>query len=311
MQGAAVHIIRMDEEPNRDIYEENMARQITTGLNLILTMTPLNYSYWVYGEIYERASTDPNIETFHGSSEENRFADPTVLAAMLADLDDVSAAARLHGQFTYLSGRVWPEYGDHNLVDCVPIPREWHRSIIIDPHPEKPTAVNWVAEDHQGHLFVYREADIKGDVQHISDRIKTESAGEYIDTILIDPSSRQSATIRGKGSLIDEFRAHFPNVIEANNNRELGWDVVKKMSKDRASGPQLYVMRNCPVTDHQMRNYSWKPPTPTGESRNKPEVVKRNDDHCDCIRYRCMAKFINSGASFDGFQIGVYANSGH
>jgi len=156
---------------------------------------------------------------------------------------------------------------------------------------------------------VYREADIKGDVNQICDRIKIESAGEYIDTILIDPSSRQSASIRGQGSLVDEFRKHFPGVIEANNNRELGWDIVRKMVKNGPGGPRLLVMRNCPVTDHQMKNYSWKPPTKTGESRNKPEVFKRNDDHTDNVRYRCMARFLNSGANFSGFQIGVYANS--
>lgn len=309
-QGPPRHIIREDEEPKEMIHTENLARQFTTGLNIILTMTPLNYSQWLYGQVYEAASANPDIAVFKMASLENPYANPEVLASMERDISDpVERAARLYGEFTYAQGRVWKEYGDHNLVDPRQIPRDWHRSIIIDPHPEKPTAVNWIAEDHEGNLYIYREGDYKGDVEAISDQIKVQCGGEYIDLMLIDPSSRQSAAIRGKGSLVDEFRKFFPGLIEANNNRELGWDIVRKMVKNGPSGPKLYVMRNCPITDFQMRNYSWKPPLATGESRGKPEVVKRNDDHCDCIRYRCMAKFANSGTNFGGFDIGLYGSA--
>ena len=83
--------------------------------------------------------------------------------------------------------------------------------------------------------------------------------------------------------------------------------MVRKAVKNGPSGPRFKVMRNCPVTDFQMRNYSWKPPLASGESRGKPEVVKRNDDHCDNVRYRCMAQLVNQGTNFRGFDIGVYA----
>lgn len=309
MQGPLRHIIRMDEEPTEYIFNENQVRQITIRKNIIMTMTPLNYSQWLYGQVYEAAAHNPKIAVFKMSSTENPYANAEVLASMEKDISDpVERAARLHGEFTYAQGRVWKEYGDHNVVPAALIPRDWHRSLIIDPHQEKPTAVNWVAEDHEGRLFVYREGDYKGDVEQIANQIKTQCCGEYIDMVLIDPSSRASAAIRGKGALIDEFRKYFPGVIEANNNRDLGWDIVRKMVRLGPSGPKLFVMDNCPVTDFQMRNYSWKAPLATGESRNKPEVVKRNDDHCDCLRYRCMAKFARGNESFSGFNIGVYAN---
>jgi phage terminase large subunit-like protein len=309
MQGPLRHIIRMDEEPTEYIYNENMVRQITIRRNIIMTMTPLNYSQWLYGQVYEAAAFDKKIAVFKMSSMENPYANAEVLAAMEKDISDpIERAARLHGEFTYAQGRVWKEYGNHNLIPAALIPRDWHRSLIIDPHQEKPTAVNWIAEDHEGHLYVYREGDYKGDVESIANQIKVQCGGEYIDMILIDPSSRASAAIRGKGALIDEFRKYFPGVIEANNNRDLGWDAVRKMVRLGPSGPKLFVMDCCPVTDFQMRNYSWKPPLATGESRGKPEVVKRNDDHCDNIRYRCMARFAKENESFRGFNVGVYAN---
>lgn len=305
--GPPRHIVRMDEEPPEVLYNENVMRQVTTGQNLLFTMTPLNYSAWLHSQIYEAASRDANIDVFQMASEDNPHADPELLKIMAADISDpIERAARLFGEFTYAKGRVWKEYGDHNLIDAAPIPQDWHRSIVIDPHPEKPTAVNWFAEDHQEHIYCYREADYGGDVKHISDQIKTDCGTESIDAMWIDPSSRQSAAIRGKGSLVDEFRKYFPAIIEANNNREVGWDIVRKMVRDTPTGPKFFVMRCCPVTDFQMRNYSWKPPMKTGESRNKPEVVKRNDDHCDNVRYRWMARFVSGQEEFAGFEMGVY-----
>jgi hypothetical protein len=214
----------------------------------------------------------------------------------------------LYGEFTYAQGRVWKEYGDHNFIEPMQIPRDWHKSFCIDPHPEKPTAVNWFAEDHNENVYCYREGYYTGDVKSISDQIKVQCGGEQIDLMLIDPSSRQSATIRGQGSLIDEFRKYFPGIIEANNARDIGWDVVRKAVRNTPSGPKFFVMRNCPITNFQMRNYSWKPPLKSGESRGKPDVVKRNDDSCDNVRYRLMYKFARNSTNFKGFDIGVYAN---
>ena len=309
-QGPPRHIIREDEEAKEMIHTENLARQFTTGINLIMTMTPLNYSQWCYANIYEAAAHTDDIDAFQMSSKDNPFADLEALKAMERDISDpIERAARLYGEFTYAQGRVWKEYGEHNLIDSFQPPRDWFRFVIIDPHPEKPTAVNWVCEDHEEKLYVYREGDYKGDVQQICNEIKIASAGEYIDMVLIDPSSRQSASIRGQGSLVDEFRKYFPGIIEANNNREIGWDVVRKRVRDYpGSGPKLFVTRNCPVTHFQMKNYSWKPPLVSGESRGKPDVVKRNDDHCDNIRYGCMARPIGRRVQFEGFNIRTYAN---
>lgn len=309
-QGPPRHIIREDEEAPHPIHMENLARQFTTGINFLMTMTPLNYSQWCFAEVYEAAAYRDDVDAFKMSSKENPFADLEVLEAMEKDISDpVERAARLHGEFTYSQGRVWKEYGDHNLIDPFQIPRDWHKSVIIDPHLEKPTAVNWIAEDHEDKLYSYREGDFKGTVSEICDQIKLESAGEQIDMILIDPSARQSTAIHGKGKLVDEFRKHLPGIMLANNNREIGLEAVAKRVKNYpGSGPTLYVTRNCPVTHFQMRNHSWKPPLASGESRGKPEVVKKNDDHCDNYRYRCMASHMSAKVAFKGFNIGVYAN---
>ncbi len=308
--GPPRHIIRHDEEPPLQVYNENQARQVTLKVNLLFTMTPLNYSQWIYGDLYEKSSTDPDIDVFMMASKDNPYANPDVLAKMAEDIvDPIERAARLEGKFTYSQGRVWKEYGSHNLIEPFQVQRDWHKSIIIDPHPEKATAVNWVAEDYDGRLFCYREGDYKGTVKEVCQQIKVDSSWESIDLILIDPSAKGQKATWGEESIFPEFQKEFSGIQLANNNRQMGWDKVRQMCNNNpGSGPRLFVMKCCPITDFQMRNYSWKPPLKSGESRGKAEVVKRNDDHCDNIRYRCMASFVSSGHSIKDFNIGLYGN---
>jgi phage terminase large subunit-like protein len=288
--GPPRHIIRHDEEPPEPIYNENQARQATTGVNLLFTMTPLNYSQWLFSNIMERAAKDPQVECWKMPMRENRFVDEEVIKSIEANVSDpAERAARLEGEPTFVEGRVWKEYGDHNLHDTFSIPEDWHKIVIIDPHLEKATAVCAIAESPKGIGYVFYEQETKGDIEQIWNEIRGGLAGKHIDVWLIDPSSRQRTGIHGKGRLIDEFRRFIPYLQEANNDRDLGWEAVRQRVKnDPILGPKFYVMRSCPGVDFQMRYYSWKAPMASGESRGKPEVVKRNDEFPDCVRYWAM-----------------------
>lgn len=310
-QGSVIDIIRHDEEPPGDIYGENMARQVTVQRNLLFTLTPLNYSQWLYNKLYEQSLTDPNVEIFVMDRYDNKHVNQSVYDAMEESISDpAEVAARVYGTPVVMSGRVYKDYGEHNYVDYFKPPWEWAKSCVIDPHPEKPTAVLWIAEDFRGRLFAYREALLKGDVEQICNEIRALSSGDDgLNLWLIDPSSRQRAGIRGKGRLIDEFRTFLPyGIIEANNDVDAGIDIVRRMTKNTAQGPQLFVMHSCPLTHHQMKSYMWKPPTASGEDRTKPQVYKKDDDLPDCYRYRAMYGRQTEHTEFSGFGIRGYAN---
>lgn len=312
-EGPPRHIIRMDEEPPYDIWGANLSRQATLKRNVLITGTLLNYSPWLTTDVIERALTDNDVFVNFMDAQESPYISEEYVADMTKEIKDPNElAARLHGTPTFYAGRVFKGYSDANLYDPFPIPRDWHKSVILDPHLSKATGVNWIAEDTIGRLYVYREGDFAGDVHQISQQIIAASSGENIDLYMADPSSKASTKIHNKGPLIDEFRKYFPTLIEANNNRDMGIHAVQRMvSKDYfPDGPGLLVSRACPVTHYQMKNHSWKPPLKDGTSRGKEEVVKRNDEHPDCIRYRCLWGWNQNkgGTKFDGWSLRGYAN---
>lgn len=311
--GPPRHIVGHDEEPPQKLREENVARQATTGRNELFAFTPLNYSQWIYTLIEQGADPNANVGVFRMSMYDNpHIARETIRAIEESISDPAERAARVYGEPTFVEGRVWKEYGEHNLIDPFPVPQHWHRTVIVDPHPEKATGVNAIATDEQtGRSYVYWEADIKGDVEFICNQIKASLSGQFVQVWLIDPSSRQRAGIYGKGSLVDEFRKFIPYFIEANNDVDVGREAVRDLEKNNPTGgPRLKVFKSCPTTDFQLRNYSWKPPTASGENRKHPEVVKRNDEHPDCIRYFAMHNRQNfGGEQFAGFKIGLYGTN--
>jgi len=306
MQGARRHIIRHDEEPSEAIAEENMARQITLTPNILFTLTPLNYSQWLYQSIYQGAAQSDKIDAFMMSVYDNPYTNEESIEAVKRKCTDPAIeAARLHGEFTFLSGRVYKEYGEHNWATPFIVPQDWRRSLVIDPHLSKPTAVNLFADDPKGITYCIAEGDFEGDVNEISNQIRVMCGGQKIEEWYIDPSSLQSTKIHGKERLIDEFRKHFKFLIAANNNRELGWDRVRRAVKERPNlGAEFRCFRSCPVTHHQMLNYMWKPPLPSGVDRNKPEVHKKADDHPDNVRYKFMSKVDQGVPVFTGFNTG-------
>lgn len=314
--GSQRQIIRMDEEPDESIFNENLARQTIYSTNMIITLTPLQYSQWLYNRIFEASAGSSDVAAFKMSSYDNPHANKEVLDKMAESITDPAERdARLFGEFTYLAGRVWKEYGNHNKFERfvngrLTPPQDWECSLVIDPHPEKPAAVNWFAEDPTTHrLYIYREADLRGDVEQRCAEIKNLTGDEHISFMLMDPfAGKQRNSQDGRGQLIDKYRKYLPGIMLARGDKYGGIDTVAQLVKDRPGGPRLFVSVACPTTDHQLRNFSWKPRTQQNEDRAKPEVVKRDDDHCDCVIYRVNHRPIMRGESFAGFGIGVYAN---
>lgn len=309
--GPVCHAIRMDEEPPEFVFNENMARQMTTKVNIMFTLTPLNYSQWLYHAIVD-GHIAGKCFMVKMTYRDNPYINPEVVQMMEQTITDpAERAARLEGEFTYVTGRVWKKYGEHNFVPQRRLPYEWPCCIAIDPHEEKPTAVQWTAEDYEGRIWVYNELLLADSVEQVCKQIRAMSREDNIQAILMDESAKKKSTLRGKGSIVDEFRKYLPEIILCSNqNKDVGRNMVSEMAADRVGrGPRLFVMQNCVNSDHQFKNYSYKPPTRSGEDRKKAAIYKKNEDLCDDLVYRVMFGSLTTGVQFAGFGVNMYANN--
>ena len=314
--GAQRHFIGFDEEPPRVLNDENLARQTTVGINACYAMTPLNYSNWIYRALYQRAVTDKDVFLITSATKDNKFVkQETIDFLEKTYTDPTERAARLLGKPSYLEGLVYKEYGDHNLVDPEDVPTQGVKySVVIDPHEQKATAWNLFAEstwekDGVTRLYCIAEGDVEGDVEYICNSIFSQLDNRPISLWLCDPSARRRARIRGhEESMINEFRRFIPQLIEANNSLDVGITRMRSAIKPFAEKrkPKFLVSRACPMTDHQLRNYSWKPPLKSGENRTKAAVTLRENDHPDICRYYTMHQPTGDGVEIESFGINVY-----
>lgn len=316
--GAPLDFIHEDEEPKAEaIHRENQARQLTRGVDMRFTLTPLKYSAWLYNEVYEGAAESEDIFVVQIEYFDNPDIDPEVVKSIQdADMDEAEKAARLHGAVTYLKGRIWKTYGNHNFVDYQKLPDRFTRALTIDPHRDKDDFANLVAwDDWHKTIYFYGELRAGGSISDRIAKVRQFCSGEKIDLVVIDPSAEQGVRSLSEKTLLDFYVEAFPYLLKADNSRA-GKDharaVIEGLAKKTPSGEShLYVMRNCPRTHHQFLNYSYKPPTRTGEERKQPAILKKNEDHCDCgIQIVQVLPVGKTYGTFKQMTTGIYANAG-
>jgi hypothetical protein len=199
-EGPVRHYIAHDEPPPKWAYTANLSRQVTVGTNLSFALTPLGYENWLYTLL----ENDQHGRSFSVRADitDNpyipREKDGNIAVAEdieNAPIDEAEKAARLHGEWTSIAGRIWKEYGDHNHVDVHEIPREFTRILILDAHPDKDDFVNLVAWDEtKRRMFVFAEGRFSGNIQDRCHSIRQFAAGEYIDLMIADPSAKQKTS---------------------------------------------------------------------------------------------------------------------
>ena len=313
--GAPLDFIHPDEEPPENMHRENQARQLTTGVDMRFTLTPLKYSQWLYNEVYQGAAESDDIFVVQASYHDNPHIDEKVVESIKnSDMDEAERAARLYGAFTYTTGRIWKTYGSHNFVDYQKLPDRYTRVLSIDPHRDKDDFANLVAWDSwRGSLYFYRELRASGDIHERIAKVRKLCFGENIDIMVIDPSAEQGVRSLSEKNILDFYTEAFPTIMLADNSRgakDHSRAVIERLAKKSPSGEtNLYVMRNCPRTHHQFLNYSYKPPGRTGEDRKQPAIFKKNEDHCDNAIQ--AVQFLPVGRELKRFKqmsTGLYAN---
>lgn len=293
-ESKTLHHAWIDEPVRRQIYVALLRGMLTTRGHIFMTCTPLDEP-WIYEDIYMAGMEhkDPDIEVFEGSSDENKCISAQSKKETLSKLTADEIETRWYGKFRHLSGRVFKEYSPEKLrIPSFDIPYHWPVWVAIDPHPEKPHAVLFLAVSPQNIKYVVNEIYIRCTIEQLAKHI-LEIGGQYrIINYLIDTSAQQDGW--GKVSarqILDECGVP-TKLAQKKNLKKSGIMLINQYFKNE----ELFVMEHCLRTHRELTNQVYKQ-----NKRDKQKVLeepeKKFDDMCDCLRYALVERPDYSGES--------------
>jgi len=314
-ESTSYHWAWFDEPPPESIYIATRRGLVDYSGRMWLTMTPLKEP-WIHQEITSQAGVDPRIAHIRFKELSNPYVPREELLDFLRSIKDPAIReARLRGTPLHLQGLVFPEWKSEPpyWIQAKPIPHHWVRIMGIDPHPRKPTALLWIAiSPDTDNWYCYREL-FDPSLKKVKDIVRVAvdmEAFEDIDLRVIDWSSREN-DLTSEVSVFEQFEEYFYRFRGGNDP---GLEISKKtdkmggielihgmLSTENAWGaPQLKVMDCCPTVRQNFMNHIWQDwaiERSRKEKDPKPEVVKKNDDMIDLIRYLRM-----EGEEFSDFR---------
>lgn len=167
---AAVDFVVADEPMPKKVFEELMARTISTNGRMLMVLTPVSEKIdewlWVRDELYvpweigERKDID--VIFMPVVDEDGNPAVPHLSKDQVAQMkrqypDPETRAARMYGEFIVRGGLVFSGFDpDVNLIRRFDIPAHWHRWLICDPQYHR-FAVLFFAADEHGNYYVTDE----------------------------------------------------------------------------------------------------------------------------------------------------------
>jgi hypothetical protein len=159
-QGPPRHKMIYDEEPRRDIRQENMLRFTTAdSFDELYCMTPTKGMTWIHAELFEeyvKGSLD-YVNWFKLPSVTNKKANLKVLMEIMKGITDYETRKmRLLGEFISLSGLIYGRLFDRKIhvVESFEITPDWLVYRGLDPHTAKPSAGVEVAVNREGQFVV-------------------------------------------------------------------------------------------------------------------------------------------------------------
>lgn len=194
----------------------------------------------------------------------------------------------LYGSDADMEGQVFSEFSERHFVDPFEIPKDWARIVVLDHGATNPTAVLWIAIDHDEKLYIYDEHYEAGKlVSYHAEQIKTRDNANVQDW-LIDPAC-QAKTQQRNGqfySIIDEYLENGLSFRPADNAVLAGINRVNEyFASDR-----LVIFKNCEKLKREIDGYKWQKLKHTSEKNEPDAPTKKNDHACDAMRYGVMSR---------------------
>lgn len=167
---AAVDLVVADEPMPKPVYEELMARLISTGGRMLMVLTPVSEKIdewlWVRDELYVpwQVGERSDVDVIHMPvlDQDGEPAVPHLTKAQVDQMarqypDPETRAARMYGEFIVRGGLVFKGLEeDVNVIERFDIPHHWHSWLVCDPQYHR-FAVLYFAADDRGNYYVTDE----------------------------------------------------------------------------------------------------------------------------------------------------------
>ncbi len=301
-EGVERHLVWMDEEPPKAIYQSNYMRTISGGINgkLLITCTPLHGLTWLYDDLYDSPLAKPPYVDFeHVSILENPHLQKDAIMGILHDpamKDNIDAA--VYGQFVPKSGLVYKMFNpDIHVIDQLKgIPSDLMIVLGLDPHDRNPHGVLFGGLNKDNTWVIFDEIYEACIIDDLVKGIKAKLPGRWPPQLVImDTSGYAPQSIAGR-SIADELKKpkYGLYVIPAHKDVQAGRLKISGML-DPGTGkrPQIFMTRNCTNLVREFRHYVWDEWARKRDKSNPKEKPLKKDDHLlDALRYMVMADVV-------------------
>jgi phage terminase large subunit-like protein len=298
-QSASIDLVWIDEECEKEVFDECYQRTLDCAGKILLTLTPLTdinsgvREPWVF-DLYEDSKGSKADSVFCNLSTLNSpFISAEEKERMLAKWKgDPEEEARLYGKFVRRSGLVYPQWSPavFRLKQSV-IPSHWTRVVSIDPAATGVTAALFIAIDPDGNYLAYREYYERD--RTVSEHCKSLQilrGGDIIDYWILDPywgRQRNAETHKTGDQLyrengipvrLPDFHPDYPLTI----SREYFNSTVQPGSRF----PKFHITEGLPNFEDEIQHYTWDTfmkGEQKGLGKDKPR--KRNDHLMNAMQY--------------------------
>lgn len=303
--GTSRHWCWFDEEPPKDIFTECMMRLVDTGGDWWISMTPVEGMTWTYDDIYEHANPanpdyDPNLLVVEVESSMNPHINEGELEILLVGADEDEKKARVLGQYVQRGGLVYPNFNETlHVIDPIDpqrfSPKNWMHFAMMDHGFTNATAWHWAAVDREGRMVVYDEYHSERELVRVHARnvLARNAQHKIVPAYNVgDPSIRNVDPITGTSVLIEYMDNGVP-ILLGNNDFVAGSGVVRRRFGGPQVPPTLFITRNNSNLIWELKRYRfarWANKKMDREKNPKEEPNKKNDHHCDSIRYGAASR---------------------
>lgn len=301
--GTSRHGVWFDEEPDEDIFNENMLRLVDVGGVWYLTMTPLFEMSWTFERLYQNTADGKttDIEVFHASTLDNTFIDPTILEILTQGMSPEEKEARKEGTYFNLSGGIYTgSLSQAVFIDpIIDSPRwqmyydTWGHFGMLDHGYTNLTAFHLGCFDSEGNIKIYFEYTaskklVRENAVEIIKALKKLGLYNKLEYIVCDPSTRNTDPIT-RTSVHQEYAEHGLFMIFGDNDVKKGIDRVNAKLKDGS----LQITTDNPNLIYELPQYRWDKfvSSKIASRKNLKETpIKRKDHSLDAVRYGVMSR---------------------